>query len=267
MKLLALGLAAAAGYYGWTVHDGGSSVGDGRPAQEDRWTWRGRVAGGKTLEVRGVNGSIAAEAAAGAEAEVVAEKRGRRSDPDEVRIEVVEHEEGVTICAVYPGRRNRCEPGGGEMNTRNNDVEVDFTVRVPRGVAFVGANVNGGVEAVDLDGPVTLNTVNGSARLETSAGDARAHTVNGGITAVVRGAGGQRGLEFETVNGAISVTLPRDINADVEARTVNGSITPDIPITVSGRLRRNELVGRIGQGGRALRLRTVNGSIRIRATS
>jgi hypothetical protein len=66
---------------------------------------------------------------------VTATKRGRRSDPGSVRIEVVEHGEGVTICAVYPdvdGRRNECRAGdGGHMSTRDNDVNVHFTVRVP----------------------------------------------------------------------------------------------------------------------------------------
>jgi hypothetical protein len=44
----------------------------------------------------------------------VATKHGRRSDPAEVEIEVVEHAGGVTICAVYPSpgsRPNECRQG------------------------------------------------------------------------------------------------------------------------------------------------------------
>src|SRR5215218_7493475 len=47
------------------------------------------LAAGRTLEIRGVNGAVSAEPAAGGEFEVVAVKRSRRSDPDEVRVEVV----------------------------------------------------------------------------------------------------------------------------------------------------------------------------------
>ena len=64
------------------------------------------------------------------------------------------HADGVTICAVYPnvdGRApNTCEPGGGQMNVRDNDVSVNFTVRVPAGVRFSGNTVNGKVEAHNL---------------------------------------------------------------------------------------------------------------------
>ncbi len=261
MKYGILGLAAAAAWYGVTspAHSEAATA----SAQQDEWSWRGRIADGRTLEVRGVNGSISAEPASGTEVEVTATKRARRSDPGGVRLEVVEHAEGVTICAVYPGNDNRCRPGGGEMRVRDNDVEVEFRVRLPRGVAFHGATVNGGVEAVNLSAPVALRTVNGGVRLETSAGDASAHTVNGSITAVVR-AMGDRALSFQTVNGAITVSLPAGLNADLQATTVNGGIQSDFPVTVSGRMTPRRLNGRIGQGGRSLDLQTVNGGIRLR---
>ena len=130
----------------------------GGPVAAEDFQWRGRVAAGKTVEIKGVNGAIDATAASGDEVEVTATKKGRRSDPGSVRIEVVEHGEGVTICAVYPdvdGRRNECRAGdGGHMNTRDNDVSVHFTVRVPRGVAFAPRTVNGDVEAEGLEGDV-----------------------------------------------------------------------------------------------------------------
>src|SRR5256886_2960240 len=41
-------------------------------------------------------------------------------------------------------RENTCEAGdGGHMNVRDNDVTVDFTVRVPAGVRVLGETVNG----------------------------------------------------------------------------------------------------------------------------
>src|SRR6266446_5658965 len=66
------------------------------------FNWHGRIAAGKRLEVKGVNGDVRAVLASGAEAVVNARKHARRSDPDDVKIEVVETDEGITICAVYP---------------------------------------------------------------------------------------------------------------------------------------------------------------------
>src|SRR5204863_2098886 len=152
---------------------------------QSEFHWKGKVAPGKAIEIKGVNGDVRAVAGSG-DVEVTAVKHARRSDPDEVKIEVVQHEDGVTICAVYPsdGRReNSCDAGdGGHMSVRDNDVTVDFTVRVPAGVRFVGRTVNGDVGAADLTGDVEANTVNGSIRIST-AGYAEAQTVNGEIVA------------------------------------------------------------------------------------
>ncbi len=236
------------------------------PAAAQDFEWRGRIARGDEIEIKGINGSVVAGFAPGNEVEVTAEKRGRRYDPDDVEIEVVEGPDGVTICAVYPSRRgrpNECEPGSrGRMNVRNNDTRVTFTVRVPAGVRFVGRTVNGDVEAVDLRSEVEAYTVNGDIEVSTTE-HAAATTVNGSIGASI-GAGWNAALEFETVNGSIVLDLPADIDADLEVSTVNGSIDTAFPVTVTGRLSRRSLRGRIGDGGPLLSVSTVNGSVRLR---
>jgi len=266
MKYGVFGLAVAAVWYGVVspVHPVRSASG-GRA--QDRWTWNGRLAAGKTISIYGINGDVSAEASTGDQVEVAANKHARRSDPDEVRLVVVEHDAGVTICAVYPharGGNTTCTADGlHNSNTNNNDVSVDFTIRVPRGVNFDGNTVNGGVEATNLTGTVEIATVNGGARLETSGGEASAETVNGSVTAIVHSLGTQP-MRFKTVNGAVNLTVPPGLNADVNAETVNGSIDSDFPISVQGRMSPRHITGRIGQGGRRLELETVNGSIRLR---
>jgi DUF4097 and DUF4098 domain-containing protein YvlB len=232
-------------------------------AQDFRWT--GRIESGKTLEIRGVNGEIQVERAAGAEAEVVAHKTARRSDPAEVEIVVVPHEAGVTICAVYPavdGRENECEPGGGRNNTRDNDVEVEWTVKVPDGVKLGAHTVNGDVTVRDVGAEVRATTVNGDVDV-TTRGVAEATTVNGSIRAALGRSDWTGRMEFTTVNGGITVEMPDGLNATVEASTVNGDIETDFPITVRGRFGSRTLRGTIGEGGRDLELETVNGSIRL----
>ena len=229
--------------------------------------WKGKIAAGKEIEIKGVNGDVRAVAGSGSETEVTATKHAKRSDPDEVKIDVVEHEGGVTICAVYPsdGRRaNECRPGeGGRMSTHENDVVVEFTVHVPAGVKFVGKTVNGEVEAASLGGDVEASTVNGGIHISTS-GYAEATTVNGSIVAAMGKASWTNGVEFRTVNGGITLDLPPSLSAEVRAETVNGEIFTDFPLTVSGRLGPRRVTGTIGSGGRQLALSTVNGNIRLR---
>ena len=164
-----------------------------------------------------------------------------------------------------PGKReNECREGGrGHMSVHRNDTEVDFAVRVPAGVDFVGRTVNGDIETGPLGGDVRAYTVNGGIEI-SAAGYAQAHTVNGSIRARMGKADWSGDLDFETVNGSITLDLPADINARVEASTVNGDLHTDFPLTIQGRWGPRSLRGTIGEGGRTLHLSTVNGGISLR---
>jgi hypothetical protein len=236
-------------------------------ASREEFRWQGQVQPGQNVEIRGVNGGIDASPSSSGQIEVTALKTGDRSDVREVRIVVVPHAEGVTICAVYPdvdGEPNECRAGGGRNSTRDNDVKVQFTVRVPAGVTFSGRTVNGGIEARDLDGRVSLNTVNGDVQISTSS-YASVKTVNGSITARLGRADWQDVLEMKTVNGSITLHLPGSVATDVNAKTVSGQILSDFPITIREAGRRS-LKGSIGGGGgRGLALETVNGTITLKS--
>ncbi len=235
----------------------------------ENFFWQGKVAAGAAVEIKGVNGGIEASAAPGGEVEVTAVKHARHRDPAEVEIKVVEHPGGVTICAVYPSpgsTPNECRPGaGGRMNTQNNDTNVDFTVRVPAGVRFIGRTVNGGIEAASLAGDAEAYTVNGGIKMQ-AAGHVHGETVNGGIRASLGRTDWTGALAFKTINGGITLDLPPDAGVELQAQTVNGDITSDFPLTAQGRLSKRRISATIGSGGRQLSLSTVNGGIQIRKT-
>lgn len=238
------------------------------PRAQEKWEWQGRIERGKAIEIKGINGEIHAEPASGNQVEVVAYKRGRKSDPASVDVVAVEHQGGVTICAVYPSkpgeRPNECAPGGrGRMNVEKNDVKVEFTVRVPDGVAFFGRTVNGGVDAHGISADVRAHTVNGDIDL-SATGLAEATTVNGSITVSMGKADWSGTLDFSTVNGSVTLEMPENLNADVSIQTVNGHISSDYPLTVEGRFSPRHLKGKIGDGGRTLVVKTVNGSVQLR---
>ncbi len=215
-----------------------------------------------------MNGDVHAERARGNEVEVTARRRGKRSDPASVQIVVLEHDDGVTICAVYPSddrnRPNECQPGGrGRMNVKNNDVQVEFIVRVPAGVGFSGRTVNGDVDAHRIDGDVHAHTVNGGVDI-SATGLVQATTVNGSITVSMGRADWKGTLDFTTVNGSVTLELPDELNCDVSVSTVNGHISSDFPLTVDGRFSPRHIKGTIGKGGRSLVIKTVNGSVQLR---
>ena len=264
MRMAAIGIVA--GGLAWTTWANGPAP---RQEQGQDFQWHGHLAAGQTVTIRNINGDIRAEPAPGGDVEVTAEKHARRSDPDEVKIVVVPGDDGVTICAVYPGRfhgeENECLPGGGgRNNSRDNDTQVDFTVHVPRGVKFAGRTVNGDVTADALESDVSAHSVNGNVDVATSTGYAEGSSVNGDVRARLGRTDWTGTLEFGSTNGSVTGVLPAGVAADVTASTVNGSIDTDFPLTIQGRFGPKHLRGTIGAGGRGLKLDTVNGSIRLK---
>jgi len=234
-------------------------------AQAD-FNWSGSLSPGQTLEIKGINGSIRAELAPGNVIEVSARKTAHRSDPSSVRIDVVPSADGVTICSVYPSdgsQANDCQPGrGGHSNNRDNDVTVEFTVKVPAGIRFAPKTVNGGVTAKGLRSDIDASSVNGAVKISTT-GVAHATSVNGSIEAVMGAATWDGALKFTTVNGSIDLTLPVGTSADIQASSVSGELASEFPMTVNGRLEGRHMSGKIGSGGHELKLTTVNGAITL----
>jgi hypothetical protein len=243
-------------------------------SRSDEFRWDGVVAPGAAIEVKGINGEIVAEPTSDSEVHVIATKTSRRSDVNTVKMKVVQHAGGVTICALYPNEDGEyltdCGPGDGQPKDasstgtmRNNDVQVHFTVRVPRHVTFVGKTINGAITATSLNGNVITRTINGAIKISTT-GYAEANTINGEINARLGDVGWSNSLTFKTINGEINLDLPSSLSADVDAQTLNGAINSDFPLNVTNLKGRKYVKGTIGAGGRDLILRTLNGSINLR---
>src|SRR5687768_10742817 len=143
-------------------------------AQEtrDAFEWSGRVEPGRIVHVKNMNGAIRVERG-GDVVEIVARKRWRRGDPEEVRVELQRVGGGdVLVCALwrdgtcsetsYRGRRG----GDGWFGRGNDDddVSVEFTVRVPEGVRLDLYSVNGGLEVDGATAEVRAQTTNGQIR-------------------------------------------------------------------------------------------------------
>src|SRR5690606_18099859 len=110
---------------------------------------------------------------------------------------------------------------------------------------------------------IRFRAVNGGVRLDGIGGDVQGGTTNGGLTISLSGDTWEgEGLDVQTTNGGVRVRLPEDYSARLEAGAVNGGVDIDFPVTVQGRIGRN-VSTTLGAGGPLLRIRTVNGGIKI----
>jgi hypothetical protein len=179
---------------------------------------------------------------------------------------------------------------------------VNFVVTVPRRATVQANSGDGAVAVRDVTGPVAVKTADGAVRLERVNGDVQIDTGDGAVSVVdlegglelttadgvvevtgrldaVRintgdgairldarqGSAMKNEWTVDSGDGAITVRLPPEFNADLETYTGDGRITVSGAgnATSDNDDRPAQLNVRLGTGGPALRVRTGDGPIAI----
>jgi DUF4097 and DUF4098 domain-containing protein YvlB len=149
--------------------------------------------------------------------------------------------------------------------TRNGGGQVQLTLMVPPSAELAKiVTVNGSITLEATRGSVDATTVNGSIRA-SGLHEGTFRTVNGSIQAGVVQFGSAANLAASTVNGSVTLILPKNVGARVRASTVNGRISCGFPIEADDGILRSSLTGVIGAGGGSIYARTVNGAVRLQS--
>ncbi|RPI49688.1 MAG: hypothetical protein EHM55_23185 [Acidobacteria bacterium] len=149
-----------------------------------------------------------------------------------------------------------------QLYRRGGNVEVSFKITVPPD-AHVEATLNNDKLTADgLRGHIKAMVVNGETELNGMRGTVDAASVNGPISVKMAEVTGR--VRVEGTNGRISLEVPKDAKATLNARSVNGGITVTGLNTqeASGRRIRN-LESQLNGGGPELDVRITNGRITI----
>ena len=239
--------------------------------QTSDFRWGERIEAGRTVKISNINGVVTVNAGSGDRVEVTAVKRWRRGDPSRVKIYAARENGDIRICPLYEDRDD-CNDNGRRTDWRrrdrndnyDDDVQIDFTVIVPRGVNVEAAAVNGPVSVSGATESLSATTVNGDVTVESGRGRLAATTVSGTVHATVLTR--PTDMEFTTVNGNVIVELASSIGVDVDMTTVNGNLHTDYDIVVrNGRWNPFNLSAHIGPaGGPRMRLTTVNGNAELK---
>lgn len=286
LSLLALGRLLAAGSL--EAQDG------------DRFDWDGALSAGATLRVATGAGNVTVTRAQGPAARVRGEVRRRGDNGEGVRFQMVRDGRDVVVCALvspratctargvqndgYSGRRQpRADfavelPAGVVMNASSGTGDVDVSgataavraatgngaVRVGAGAAEVNASTgNGSVRVDDARGAVRANSGNGRIDVSTAGGPVNASSGNGDIQVAIASLRAPGDMAFNSGNGSITLRLPDDFGAELDASSGSGSINSDFQVRTTGRVTRGRLRGTLGNGGRALRVSTGNGRVSL----
>ncbi|MEO7411833.1 MAG: DUF4097 family beta strand repeat-containing protein [Opitutaceae bacterium] len=175
----------------------------------------------------------------------------------DMKIDVSTSRAGIKVR--LPKRSSGFFSGGGNIRAA-----VSFRLTVPANAVLAKiSTVNSSVSIEGARGVVNASSVNGSVRATGLAGPVSLETVNGGINARFDAVAAQQKLSFNTVNGKIVVSLPKDAGVQLHSSVVNGKVNCEFPIELGGKKSGKNLSGKIGDGRASLEAETVNGSISI----
>lgn len=182
-------------------------------------------------------------------------------------------------------RNSNINATSGDGSIRAEAVEGKLFLNTHDG-SVVGSRLGGDIQIRSGDGSIRLEDVSGKIDLETTDGsigiDAtpsvlKARTGDGSIRATI----GPDSVmadnwDLSTSDGTVTLTLPGAFNGELDAETSDGVVRSSHPLVEDSsaeraggedrderRERRRTLRSKIGDGGRLLRIRTGDGSIRI----
>jgi Putative adhesin len=126
---------------------------------------------------------------------------------------------------------------------------------------------DGSIEGHDLDGKLEATTGDGHVNLEGRFDSLNIKTGDGSITARANaGSKLENAWNVHTGDGSVTMSVPGDLQANIDATTNDGRISLGIPVTVEGNMGTSQIHGKMNGGGQPLTIHTGDGSIHLSKT-
>jgi DUF4097 and DUF4098 domain-containing protein YvlB len=230
------------------------------------------------------------------EVQVVVEKRGRdKNDVSVIEVHAQQSGNHVEVAVTEPRHRgfdmhfnNRSAklivslPVSSNLTAKSGDGSIDVeritgTLQLRSGDGSIrGRGLGGDVTAHTGDGSITLDGVTGTLNVDTGDGSitlggklssVHARSGDGSVTIHADpGSAASGDWDIVTGDGTVTLEVPDGFGAQIDAHTGDGHIRlQDVTLSdVTGNLDRDTVRGRLGSGGRGVRVRTGDGSITLR---
>jgi DUF4097 and DUF4098 domain-containing protein YvlB len=145
--------------------------------------------------------------------------------------------------------------GDGRVSVR--DLKGSLRIRTGDG-SVEGSNLDGQCEATSGDGRIHL-----AGRFDVLA----VHSGDGSIDAAATSGSTLRSpWKIQSGDGGITLAIPGDLSADIDASTGGGHISADIPVAVDGVFSESHVRGKLNGGGPSLTVHSGDGSIHLTKT-
>jgi len=155
--------------------------------------------------------------------------------------------------------RGRLELRTGDGSVRGSEIAGQITV----------STGDGSVTLDQTEGDLDVETGDGSVRVDGKLAVVKVHTGDGSIT--LRAEDGSAMKDDWSINsgdGGVVVSLPSGFGAELDAHSDGGSIRSEFHVDSDrdSDSERHTLRGRIGEGGKTLKIRTGDGTIRVKSS-
>jgi DUF4097 and DUF4098 domain-containing protein YvlB len=262
------------------------------PARADQWSKTYQLNGRADLHVTTGDGDVTITGTDQQQIDAHVTASGWKIGPNDVQIIESQSGNDVSIEVKVP-HWNFSFFGGGHRSLRvevSVPRQLDLNVRTSDG-NVTAQGVSGKIQFDTGDGNVTAGNIKGDIRIHTGDGHIEGHNFDGSLDAdtgdgnlridgrfdalalktgdgsieaqVGSGSKLANSWNLHSGDGHITLRVPGDLNATLDAHTGDGSITLDIPIQVSGSLSHSSVRGKLNAGGPTLAISSGDGSIHI----
>jgi DUF4097 and DUF4098 domain-containing protein YvlB len=149
----------------------------------------------------------------------------------------------------------RIELRSGDGSIRGRELSGDVSVHTG----------DGSIRIEDIDGALNLGTGDGNILASGRISGLRARTGDGRLTIrATPGSAAEDDWSISTGDGSISLELPDDFNAELDAHTGDGRVEVRGGLSDTVESTRRTARGTLGTGGHSVRVRSGDGSITVR---
>jgi DUF4097 and DUF4098 domain-containing protein YvlB len=247
------------------------------PAHADEWAKTFTITGKPDLHIETSDANIRVDTWDQNTIEAKVATTRDKIGEDGIKVEDRQNGDSVEIEVRYPRDRHF----GIHVDMGNH--RVDVTIHMPREGRVNLRTGDGKIEMANFKGEMDLSSGDGSQVLDSVDGKLRASTGDGHIRVEgrfdvldlktgdghvdVRAAEGSAlaaEWRLESGDGSVSLEVPGTLAADVDLRTSDGHIDLEMPVTTEGKIKENEVRGKLNGGGNLMTIRTGDGSIHLR---
>lgn len=190
---------------------------------------------------------------------------GVRPDPVDLRVNyTITVPRGLDLALDVANGNIRVARGCNNISIEGNNSDIE--VLGPAGAVSI-KTINGRIRALECVSDTTLETVNGSIHASLSTGVLQASTITGGINVTLLSESVE-GCDLTSLNGSITLVMPEQYSADVNANTARGIVRTDLPFASDGDIQKRRLLqGTLGAGDTAVSMNSMNGDIWIQRSA